>query len=114
MLPQTFLNISLEARVHILLLAVYIGVEMVGPRIYISSDLEGSSKLSSMLLLILLLPSVLKFPLFYVLSDTDIIGHFHSGWVMWYPMVALISIPLITYEVEHLSYSWAIYRYLLP
>lgn len=107
MLPQTFLNISPEAHIHILLLAVYLGVEIVGPRIYTSLDLKDSFKMSSMLfLLILILPSVLEFPLFHILSNTGIMGRFHSGGVMWYLTMALISIPLLTYE--HLSYLWGI------
>lgn len=71
----------LEAHVHILLLTIYLVVEMVGHRIYISSDLKASSKLSSMLLLLLLLlPSVLEFPMLNVLSNTGIYWMF-SFWL---------------------------------
>ena len=97
-----------EAHAHTLLLVTYLGVEMVTHRVYISSNLKDSSKLFSILfLLTLLMLSVLEFPLFHtVLSNTDTIRCFHSdlsGGMLCYLTVALISIPLVVYDIEYES-----------
>lgn len=69
-----------------------------------SSNLKDSFKLFSILfLLTLLLPSVLEFPVFCILSNTDIIGCFHSGrsdGMLRCLMATLISISFIACDAE--------------
>lgn len=84
---------------------------MVGHSVYVSSNLKDSNKLFFLLFLTSLLLSVLALPRFLLLSNTDIIRCFYSGHcdgILSYLIMALISIPLITYDIEHLSYLWAI------
>ena len=103
--PWTFLNMSLKVQVH-----CYYTPRSGNGRSHVSSDLKDSSKLFSILFLLLLLPSGFEFPLFRILSDTDIIRCFHcghSGGIACCLMVAVISTPFIIYDVEQLSYLQA-------